>query len=259
MNPYYWFKHDCNAHEDLKFLKIKKLHTHWAIGLYWEVIEVLSSQKDYKYSMSEPDLQFLCEDLLRCKDFKGFKTWLNDCINMTPESLFNRDENYFWSEGLKKRMKVIESKIINGKQGGRGKIKSELKAKPKRIKSESIANGKHKKRKDKEREDNITKKVFDFSSQYFEEKYINQKWRDCIFDLIEIDQYTEHQIMEAIRYGREHSFWKTNFISPLKLRRKDKEDVKYIDKFLVDFPKQTKTHTPNNGLQERDDWKDERE
>jgi hypothetical protein len=117
----FWFKHDSNAKDDLKLLKIKKIYTHWGIGIYWEVIECLRNEPNYRYSINESDLQFLCEDLLRCKDFSKFKTWFKDCLNIIPEPLFNCDQNYFWSDSLNKRMREWEILKTNGIKGGRPK------------------------------------------------------------------------------------------------------------------------------------------
>ncbi len=61
-------------------------------------------------------------------------------------------------------------------------------------------------------------------------------WIKCIADLIK-DGYSIQEINRAIIFGREDIFWKSNFLSLLKLRRKDKEGVKYIDRFLLAYEK----------------------
>ncbi len=68
--------------------------------------------------------------------------------------------------------------------------------------------------------------------KYFEEKYINDKSLECFEKLIRIDKYTIVQIKKAILNARSDSFWDENFLSPLKLRDKDKNGVKFIDRFL---------------------------
>lgn len=55
---------------------------------------------------------------------------------------------------------------------------------------------------------------------------------DCINKLIQIDKKTEHQIKIAVNFATEDEFWKENFQSALKLRRTNKDGIKYIDVFL---------------------------
>jgi len=115
----YWFKHDSEARNDIKLVKLRKIYTHWSDGIYWNIVEVLRGQKDYKYPLNESDLQLLCEELIRCHDFDKFRNWLNDSFNLTPESLFAKDELFFWSESLINRMKKWEILKKNGEKGGR--------------------------------------------------------------------------------------------------------------------------------------------
>ena len=58
------------------------------------------------------------------------------------------------------------------------------------------------------------------------------KWADCVEKLLRIDEFTEEQILSAVTIGRKDNFWNKNFLSLLKLRKKDKQGVKYINVFL---------------------------
>lgn len=58
-----------------------------------------------------------------------------------------------------------------------------------------------------------------------------ERWLTCINDLIRLDKYSAAELIEIIRFAREDPFWNKNFFSILKLRKKDKEGVRYIDKF----------------------------
>ena len=49
--------------------------------------------------------------------------------------------------------------------------------------------------------------------------------------IIRLDGYTEDDIEHICQLIRKDNFWKTNFLSPLKLRRTNKDGVKYIDYF----------------------------
>lgn len=72
----------------------------------------------------------------------------------------------------------------------------------------------------------------EFSKSLFNEKYVNNNSLDCFDKLIRLDNYTSDQIKKAIRNGKNDAFWNKNFLSPVKLREKDKLQILYIDKFL---------------------------
>lgn len=73
----------------------------------------------------------------------------------------------------------------------------------------------------------------EWSKEYFHEKYINNKTLDVFDKLIRIDKYSMDDIKSAISFARNDNFWTSNFLSPAKLRNKDKNGVKYIDVFLA--------------------------
>jgi len=70
----------------------------------------------------------------------------------------------------------------------------------------------------------------EFSSSFFESKYVNEKSL-LMFDKL-LNEYPVEKIKEAIENGKNDKFWKDQFLSPLKLQTKDKTNVLYIDKFL---------------------------
>jgi hypothetical protein len=79
----------------------------------------------------------------------------------------------------------------------------------------------------------ISKKINEWAKGFFHEKYITENSLDLFDKLIRIDGYKEDQIKSAVQWARCDDFWSTNFLSPLKLRNKDKNGVKYIDIFLA--------------------------
>ena len=58
-----------------------------------------------------------------------------------------------------------------------------------------------------------------------------ERWLDVIDKCIRLDGYKPEQIEEIIDRFRNDPFWKTNFMTPLKLRKKNSEGIKYIDYF----------------------------
>lgn len=146
----YWFSHDSNAGRDIKLLKIQHIHSHWGKGVFWDVIEVLREQKDYKYPIDDSSLQILC-GAIYCQDFTRFKNWFTDCVKV---ELFEIKDDLFFSNSLIRRMKKWEKQKKNGSKPKRSRI--EAKAKPNRsIIEEDIIE-------EKSKEDNITREVIGF-------------------------------------------------------------------------------------------------
>ena len=73
-----------------------------------------------------------------------------------------------------------------------------------------------------------------FDSDYVKKLTKPEKWKlvDVIEKLIRIDKYTKEQIEYAVKFARSDDFWKKNFLSLNKLRKKDKSDVKFIEVFV---------------------------
>lgn len=69
--------------------------------------------------------------------------------------------------------------------------------------------------------------------KYFDEKYIGKKSLECFDKLTRIDNYSIEQIKKAILNAKTDRFWANKFLSPVKLREKNKEEVLYIDLFLT--------------------------
>jgi hypothetical protein len=75
--------------------------------------------------------------------------------------------------------------------------------------------------------------IYNSIAKYFDPKNVNQKtWVDEIRKLIDIDKHTPDEIISAVKWAREDSFWSSNFMSLKKLRLKDKQGVAYIDLFI---------------------------
>lgn len=83
--------------------------------------------------------------------------------------------------------------------------------------------------------------LFDFFNlikKYFPEKVIanlnskNEKaWIDTLEKLNRIDGYSFQEIEKIIQQARNHKFWSKNFLSLIKLRKSDKDGVKYHIRF----------------------------
>lgn len=126
----YWFRHDSSAGRGTRMRKIAFVYGHWGKGVYWDVIEMLRDQANYKYPSSEFDLKMLA-DLIGCKDETKFINWFNDCVKY---ELFVIENGMFFSQVLCDNMKRWEASKGNGSKGGRPseeKPKQKPKQKPK--------------------------------------------------------------------------------------------------------------------------------
>ena len=81
-------------------------------------------------------------------------------------------------------------------------------------------------------------------SQYFDKEVISKltknqgdKWKDCIDKLIRVDGRDKKEIESVVKWARSDEFWSKQFMTILKLRMKDKEEVLYYDKFKNLMPK----------------------
>jgi hypothetical protein len=85
--------------------------------------------------------------------------------------------------------------------------------------------------------DNDIEKLYDSIIEYFDESLrpatASQKaaWCGVLSNCIRLDGYTLEQVETIIKKTRTDDFWKTNFLSVLKLRQLDRSKVKYIHVF----------------------------
>lgn len=72
------------------------------------------------------------------------------------------------------------------------------------------------------------------------------KWAMAYEDILRIDGQTKDSVKKVCQWAREHDFWKKNFLSPIKLRKKNDDGVTYFQVFLnqMQFPAKNGTgHT----------------
>ena len=60
-----------------------------------------------------------------------------------------------------------------------------------------------------------------------------ENWATTYDELIRIDERSDGDIRRVCKWAREDSFWKLNFLSPTKLRQKDRAGVKYFEVFKI--------------------------
>ena len=95
----YYFSHDANAKDDPKILQLR-MHLGWeGYGLFWGLIELLRNQPDYRMQKHYMSIAYALHT-----DEKKIESLVNDF------DLFARDEEFFWSKSLLKRMELKEEK-----------------------------------------------------------------------------------------------------------------------------------------------------
>ena len=143
---------------------------------------------------------------------------------------FKQDENgLLYNERLEieieKRSNFIDTRRTNGLKGGRPKAENK--------KPNGLANGKpNAKANEKLIENENVIEIINSIKALFDEKYLENNTTKVMFDKL-LKTYSKDEILKATFWARNDDFWKTNFCSPLKLEKKNKEDVTYIDVFLA--------------------------
>lgn len=126
----YWFRHDSTSGRGLRMRKMQHIHGHWGKGIYWDVIETLREQNEYRYENNEQSLQMLC-DLIGCRDVTKFMNWYKDCVRF---ELFVETEGFFLSDVLCENMRFWETRKLNG---SKTKAKRKLKGSKKQANVEN--------------------------------------------------------------------------------------------------------------------------
>ena len=143
---------------------------------------------------------------------------------------FKQDENgLLYNERLEieieKRSNFINTRRNNGLKGGRPKMENN--------KPIGLANGKpNAKANEKLIENENVIEIINSIKDLFDEKYLEKNTTKVMFDKL-LKTYSKDEILKATFWARNDDFWKPNFCSPLKLEKKNKEDVTYIDVFLA--------------------------
>lgn len=108
MKEAYYFSHDSNASQDEKILNMRADCGWEGYGIYWAIIERLRDTEGHRYALTS--IKGLAASL-------GIKTvTLTEIIK--NYGLFESDGDYFWSNSLIERMKIVEAKREDARQKG---------------------------------------------------------------------------------------------------------------------------------------------
>ena len=107
----FYFPHYCHSRSDRRIRRILKDFKHEGFSVYYQILEVLREQEEFKYSLEDCDL--LVDDL------KTTDIVVNSLI--MNYDLFQNDGVYFWSddliESLQPYLKMKQQRIEASKKG----------------------------------------------------------------------------------------------------------------------------------------------
>lgn len=106
MKNTYYFPHDFNASNDIKLQKLIMKMSYEGLGLYWTIVEMLYKQGG-KIELSE------CDSIAFAMRTDSEK------IKQLIDIVFEKNENYFWSNSVLDRLKMIEDKSKKAKQSAK--------------------------------------------------------------------------------------------------------------------------------------------
>ena len=109
----YYFPHDSNASQDPKILQMCSEYQATGYGWYWMIIELMREQEGYKLPINgKYTLNAYARRMYA--DPERFAQFIDDCVN--EFHLFNRNDDYLWSESLCRRMRFFEEKSKQARQ-----------------------------------------------------------------------------------------------------------------------------------------------
>jgi hypothetical protein len=109
----YWFKHDGNAHRDIKIIEMMGVYGAEGYGWFWILLELMREATDYKLKYAgKYGIKTLAQEMRA--EPERLKEFIDDCIN--EFELFQADDKYFWSPSFLRRMSAYNQVIETKKQ-----------------------------------------------------------------------------------------------------------------------------------------------
>ena len=175
----------------------------------------------------------MTKDAIGIKNYRTYSNTLNDLIEWGFITLIQKSKNQYSSSiiAIAKNTKASTKALDNAMQKHNQKQSQDIVCIDKHINNITIEQETIILPKNEFSEDVI--KIYDASIKLFSDdlKPANEKqkniWLNEFDKLIRLDNLTIGQIYSIIKFGRSDDFWKDNFLSVLKLRKKNKEDLQY--------------------------------
>lgn len=274
----FYFPHDSNATNDPKIMVMISVWGLEAYGIFWTIIEHLREQPEYRshikmlkplamrFGSSEEKYKYVIYDFglfeIENDEFFYSKSLIERMIPLEEKKQqmknlalkrWNKEENL---QGGENNSSGGEEIILQGGENGFNKQENN-----KLMRTHSTRNAI---KEEKIKENNNYKeilRIYNSIIDLFPEHLIPDKkekinWLDELRMLIEIDKRSPDEIISVIRWARLDEFWKTNFLSIRKLRKKDKNGTKYYIRFLnsVKNGKDSNTQQKQRSIFENKDY-----
>lgn len=240
----FWFRHDSNARNDPKVIKLRRKSGLDGVGLFWCTVEILRESETYTLPME--NIEDICYDL-RCDE--------NDFNLLFEVGLLQKNKNIFWSESLNERMSewedIREKKSKAGKKSGEARRKKRENKIKKQTENEHCSNtvqteGEQSANKnepfdrvnvlDRVNIPNRPKRIkvkpsvkaLELSHHLFDKMLENNpsakkpnfdSWGKHVDLMFTRDNRTEEQIRYLIGFSQKDHFWSQNILSTSKLRK----------------------------------------
>lgn len=106
----YYFSHDANARNDERIISLRMMHGWEGYGLYWAIIEMLRDANAYELETDYNRIAFA---------LNSDKEIIDSIISCFE--LFKSNQDFFWSESLKRRMEIRDSKSQKARDSARAR------------------------------------------------------------------------------------------------------------------------------------------
>lgn len=205
----YYFSHDANARNDERIISLRMMHGWEGYGIYWAIIEMLRDANAYELEMDCKRIAFA---------LNSNEEMIDSIISCFE--LFKSNQEFFWSESLKRRMAIRDSKSQKARDSARVRW-DKCKGNANALEAQSDGNAiKGKERKGKEIKEKKTKeeklKVFDiFRKSYQGTKLGNEK--------------------EFLNFQKKHKDWKEilpDLSALLVCQKNEREMLKNANQFV---------------------------
>lgn len=230
----FYFSHDYNTRSDIRIKSLIRKHGMSGYGVFWCIVEDL-----YNNANALPtDYDGIADDLrLHCDIIKSV---INDF------DLFVIKDGQFGSMSVERRLDERNKKSETARESAFkrwGKKKRDANALRTQCKGNAIKERKVKERKEEYNKD--VKNLYDDIVIFFDEdcrpkteaEKIN--WYDVLDKMIRIDGRDPEHIKNIIKRTRMDDFWRQNFLSVLKLRKKNKDGISYFTVFEKKITKES--------------------
>ena len=219
-----YYLHDSNSFNDEKITELFISFGYEGLGLFYTILEKLAQQeKPIKTNVLKAQLK-VGKKLQKCWDFmesielissNNGETFNKQLMNFSGKYSIKKEKNkkriaeWRKNQELTKNVTCYES-VCNTDKVNKSKVNE----------SKHITYNK------------VVDEILISLKDLFDENYLTSDKTKVMFDKL-LKKYSKDEILKATFWARNDDFWKTNFCSPLKLEKKNKEDVTYIDVFLA--------------------------